>query len=100
MTTAYIIGNRKKIGAEREFKKAEEHLKNFFFEVFNPKEEHAIVLLLADYDEKQAQELFEKYMLACDMVFVLNGWELSSEAIAELRLAEKMKMPIGFQRWE
>ena len=100
MTTAYIIGNRKKIGSEREFKKAEKHLKNFFLEAFNPKEEHATVLMLADYNEQQAQKLFENYMLSCDMVFVLTGWELSSEATAELRLAKKMKMPIGFQRWE
>ena len=35
--TAYIIGDRKKFGADRDFEKAERHLENFFFEVFNPK---------------------------------------------------------------
>ena len=100
MRTAYIIGDKKRIGADKEFAKAERHLENFFFEVFNPKAHHATVLKTADYNEKEAAEIFKCYMRECDMVFVLNGYEQSAEALEEDKEAKLLGMPVSFQTWK
>lgn len=100
MRTAYIIGDKKRIGADKEFAKAEQHLENFFFEVFNPKAHHATVLKTADYNEKEAAEIFKCYMRECDMVFVLNGYEQSAEALEEYKEAKLLGMPVSFQTWK
>lgn len=98
--TAYILGDKKRIGADKEFAKAERHLENFFFVVFNPKAHHATVLKTADYNEKEAAAIFKCYMRECDMVFVLNGYEQSAEAIEEYKEAELLGMPMSFQTWK
>lgn len=98
--TAYIIGDRKKFGADRDFEKAERHLENFFFEVFNPKKHHSEVLRAADFNEEEAAEIFMQYMKNCDIVFVLKTYTLSAEAHREFRVAELLGMPMSFQVWE
>ena len=99
MRTAYIIGDRTKMGAIKDFENAEKHLKNFCFEVFNPKKHHAEVLRAAGYDEKEAAEMFMCYMRECDMVFILNGYEHSADALKEYKEAEFAGMPRSFQTW-
>lgn len=97
--TAYIIGDKKRINADKDFRKAEELLENFQFTVFNPKKHHAAVLKTANYNEKEAAEIFQCYMRECDMVFVLNGYEQSAEALEEFKEAEFAGMPMSFQTW-
>lgn len=76
-----------------EFQKYEDKFKNLNFEVINPHKLHTEEETKSfTWSQFMKQDI--KFMVECDFVAVLNGWEKSKGANLEVYIARNIDMPI------
>ena len=104
MKTIYISGkvtNLCEEATEKRFKEAEEYLLSKGHQVINPVEDIKELTeeKLLDKDNRDGimRDLIATLVLACDTIYMLDGWQDSEGANQELKVARAMNFEVIFE---
>lgn len=96
---AYIIGQTKGPEARNNFEEAEKFLRNFDLEVFNPESFERYITGFTK-EETEIEDFKNRYLVECDVVYILRDWERCPEAVREVNIARRNKLDIAYQQWD